>query len=181
MSRKYYDYVTRVVGGHGDVLPKHSWWPRHGASMTRYLLEAAKHGDGRKARGARDLLVATAAEWENYVPPAARKLQKANPRMCGHARIEREMVDAALVHDRVALERLFRQAEKNVTEQSLMYGKAIPGFPEFRFSSLMNEHLRLFLESARAHLLGELGRYEESERRRGENTVALFVLTANWF
>ena len=184
MSKKYYDYVTRVVAGHGEILPKHSWWPRHSASMTRYLLEASKDGDGRKARSARDLLVSTAAEWEAYVPASLRKVPKtpkAHPRMCRHARLEREIVDAALLHDHVALERLFRAAETNMLEQSLMYGKAIPGFPEVRFSSLMREHLVLFLESVRAHLLGESQRYGESERKRAQNTVGLFVLTANWF
>ena len=177
MSREY--YVTRVVHGGSEMLPKHSWWPRHSQAMTRYL-KAAKAGGAKEVRESRDLLMVTGAEWESMVPPAARKCRSGHGFMSDHARLEREMIDAAVLHDRIEVERLAREIERNAVGQGLIYGKAHPGFPEEKFVRLAKEHLDLFLGSVKWYLLGDAKAFAQSEEGRSAGTVELFRLTAEW-
>src|SRR5262245_25929625 len=102
MSRDDSSYVMRLIPCAWETLPRHSWWPRHVQSMTGYF-EAARSGEEEKVRVSRDLVVGVAAEWDHHVPVSVRKLcrkaQKSHGRMLEHARLERAIVDAALLHD----------------------------------------------------------------------------------
>lgn len=177
MSKEY--YVTRVVHGGSEMLPKHSWWTRHSQAMTRYL-KAWKDGNGKDVRKSRDLLMVTAAEWESMVPSAARKCKSGHGFMSEHASLERELVDAAVFSDWIEVERLALEIERNAVGQSLIYGKAHPGFPDEKFVRLAKEHLDLFLGSVKWYLLGDQKAFAGSEEKRRSGTVGLFRLTAEW-
>lgn len=181
MSREY--YVTRLVHGGSEMLPKHSWWPRHGQDMSRYLkaiFRASKEGGAKDVRESRDQIMVTATEWESMVPAAAARCKSGHGFMCEHARLERELVDAAALNDPIGMERLAALIERNAVGQGLIYGKAHPGFPEARFVRLAKDHLDLFLESIKWYLLGDAKAFAGSEERRRSGTVDLFRLTAEW-
>lgn len=174
-------YATRLLAGRGTLPPRHSWWARHGASMTRLLVATASSKESERTV-ARDLMTKTAAEWEALCEPARRAVAKGGRGlMCEHAALERSLVESAAAKDVVALQRAADALEGNAVRQSLIYGRACPGFPELKYVRLVKEHLELYLDSVRAFFDGDMTLFDDCENERKGNTIALVELTAEWF
>lgn len=173
-------YRSKLLQGRGEVPPKHSWWPRHSAQMTRYLV-LAKTKNEQEIRRARDIFTVTAVEWDCMVKGADERQKNGHGCMASHAALERELVEAALRKDTVSAGRAMKAIDKNAMDQSLIYGMRYQGFPEMVFVRLMKEHLEIYFESIKAYLDGQVRKFDESEFRRKANTLALVELTAEWF
>lgn len=177
---KDYLYRDRLLSGRGEVPSKHSWWPRHSALMTRYLILATTK-NSLEIRRARDLVTVTATEWDRMAKGAGERQKSGRGCMSDHAALERNLVDASLRKDTVSVGKIMKAIEKNSVDQSLIYGMSYPGFPELSFCKLQKEHLDLFFESTKAYLDGNMRGFDESELQRKTNTLALVELTAEWF
>lgn len=173
MTRKY-DFVTKLMSGTVEASAKMRWWPRHSRAMARYI-EMAAEKDTAVRKSVRELLMRGATEWEACV------CRPSNPLlMTEHAALEIAFVDAWARGETVVLEQTAQRMTANAKAQTEFYAAKVPGFPAPRWYAAMLEHVKLFTESIR-HLESKDGRkWNECEKRREDNTLALAEVTTEW-
>lgn len=173
MTRKY-DFVTKLMNGNSEALAKTRWWPRHSRSMARYMALATGK-DAAAGKSVRELLMTGASEWEVTV------CRPGNPLlMTEHSALEITLVDASLRKDVKAMEQVGLKLMANAKAQTEAYARKIPDFPQPLWYSLLLGHVTLFTEAIRYHMSGDGRNFDECEKRRQDNTLALARVTTEW-
>lgn len=176
MSSRRTDLASKLIDGHSNASAKLRWWPRHSREMGRYsMLAPAAPAYSAAVESTRQLIVAGTAEWEASI------VRSPHPGlMTEHARLEMELVDAALREDIPLMEKIGDALSLNAKRQAEFHAVKIEGFPKEIFTRLMMEHVGYFVDSIQRSMSADLGKYEEAERRRDLNTLALAGFTAEW-
>lgn len=172
MSKEY--LATKLMSGKSEASLKTQWWPRHSRLMARYL--ALSLGDGGAAqKSVQDLLVSGCKDWEVSV------LRSSKPGLMEeHAAYEIELIDAVVKGDLEAIDRIGGLLLQNVKSQTQLHLVKAENFPSKTWLDLFSQHVTLFIESVQWHMSNDNRNFEECERRRQQNTLALAAFTAEW-
>jgi len=173
MSREY--LATKLIAGKSDASLKTQWWPRHSRAMARYLaLSADPAGlSGRKA--VQELLFTGCRDWEVTVLRSSKA-----GLMEEHAKLEVELVNAIIRRDGPEITKIGDLLLENVRQQTTLHAAKGESFPVKTWHDLLQHHVGLFIESAEYHMQNDDRNFEECERRRQVNTLALAAFTAEW-
>ncbi len=169
------DFAAKLIAGKANASPRASWWPRHGRSMSRYLL-LSEGSTPNALKEVKDTITMGCSEWEKILPAPAR-----HGLMTIHAALEMALVDAVRLRpaDGRAIERIGDQLLENAIRQAEKYATTMVSFPETTFRKLFEEHVMLFTRAVR--LRKEKTQGQSAEEREEGNTVALAAFTAEWF
>ena len=174
-------FASRLAAGTATASKMASWWPRHVHATSEYLGLRAGGSDEAQAKGAREVLLSIAKDWESSVPCAARKRAGVS---CGlmveHATLETLFVEAALGADAAAIDRIATRMLTNAKAHGARYGHAIKGFPESRFSELLREHISLFIEAVTLRIDRNASGAVRCTKKAEENAVAIAMIAAEW-
>jgi len=175
MSRRT-DLASKLIDGHSNASAKLRWWPRHSREMGRYsMLATGAKAESAAVESTRQLIMAGSSEWEASI------VRSPHPGlMTQHSQLEMQLVDAALRGDIPTMEKIGDTLSENAKRQAEFHSLKIEGFPTEVFNRLMMEHVGYFVDSIQRSMSADLGQYEEAERRRDLNTLALAGFTAEW-
>lgn len=123
----------------------------------------------------RQLLVSGALEWDEIVCG----IRKEGP-MSDHAKLEIELVSAALKTDLVRIKRIGESLTKNVrdlVDASILRASEVPAG---RLKKLLAIHVSSFIGSVMKYMDGDEKAFVDSEHRRSENTLELAAFTTEW-
>lgn len=176
------DFVAaKLVAGTAESTKVTLWWPKHAGTLCHYAIGGGQT-DEASVQASREDVLQVGAEWENVVKVAARRRAYSRNSlglMREHASLELLLIDASILADVDKIEWASVQLEKNADAQRARYARAVRGFPERKFSSLMRGHLGTLVELLRRGIDGqEIGKpFEEFT----QNSVELGALMAEWF
>ena len=173
MSREY--LATKLISGKAAASLKTQWWPKHSRAMARYLSLSWDDGTGAGLRSVQEILVAGCKDWEVTVLRSSKA-----GLMEEHAALEIELVDAVIKRDADKIDRVGDLLLENAKRQTELHAAKIENFPLRTWHDLFQLHVKLFIESARYHMLSDDRNFEECEGRRQVNTLALAAFTAEW-
>lgn len=173
MSREY--LATKLIAGKSDASLKTQWWPRHSRAMARYLeLSSDPAGvTGRKA--VQELLFTGCRDWEVTILRSSKV-----GLMEEHAKLEVELVNAVIRRDGPSITKIGDCLLENVRQQTTLHAAKGDSFPVKTWHDLLQHHVGLFIESAEYHMRGSGRNFDDCERRRQVNTLALAAFTAEW-
>lgn len=173
MSKEY--LATKLMSGRSDASLKTQWWPRHSRAMARYLSLAWEGGGGAGLKSVQELLLAGCKDWEITVLRSSK-----SGLMEEHAALEIELVNAVMKRDAVRITRIGDLLLENVRHQTELHSAKGDNFPVKTWHDLLQLHVGLFIESTQYHMQNDDRNFEECERRRQVNTLALASFTAEW-
>src|SRR5262245_51692821 len=172
MSKEY--LATKLISGRAEASLKTQWWPRHSRLMARYLT-LSLGGGGAAQKSVQELLISGCKDWEVTV------LRSSKPGfMEEHAGYEIELVGAVVKGDLQAIERIGGLLVENVRRQTELYMAKSENFPGRTWLDLFSQHGKLFVEAVQWHMSNDDRNFEECERRRQQNTLALAAFTTEW-
>lgn len=173
MSKEY--LATKLMSGRADATSKTHWWPKHSRVMARYLSLSWEGGVGAGLRSVQDILMTGCKDWEITVLRSSKV-----GLMEEHGALEVQLVDAAMKKDVVRITRIGDLLVANVKNQTELFAAKCENFPLRTWHDLFSRHVSLFIESTQHHMTSDDRNFEECERRRSVNTLALAAFTAEW-
>lgn len=173
MSKEY--LATKLMSGKSDASLKTQWWPRHSRGIARYLSLSGEGGSEAGIKSIREMLLSGCKDWELTV------LRSSKPGlMAEHSILEVELVNAAMKDDVPLIRGIGERLLENVRRQTELHAAKGDNFPVKTWHELLQRHVGLFIESVQHHIKNDDRNFEECERRRQVNTLALASFTAEW-
>lgn len=166
--------ATHILSGKAEIPLRTRWWPGHSKAMGKLLLlsSARRQKDIDLSRGE---LIAGGKEWDLEVLG-----MKSGGPMADHARLEADLVQAAMKTDLVVMEKIGEALSHNVREISKIVSRKMPEALRDRFQILIAQHVLRFIESVTYYMDKDDKAYLASENRRSENTLALATFATEW-
>ncbi len=168
MKRK--TFADKLAAGTAEASAVGAWWPQHSCEVSAYLKAGAEPSDRKRHS---DQLITLAREWDD-------RLRDPQELMMQHAGLEIALVNAAVISDREAIDKLQQALRVNALDQMQMLCKIHRSFPAQTFASLMKEHALQLVEAVGYWMDRHPRKLSACEGKRRQNAVSLGMLLTEW-
>ena len=164
--------ATRLMSAGRELPASTRWWPLHSKNLSKFIL--IREANQKSSKRVKDDLFNGAHEWDEFF------LSLAPGPMTDHVKLEVDLVEAAIRTDLVKIKETGELLARNIDEiAEAAIGKK-PEIPGDRLRSLLADHVSGFIESVIRYMDDDEKAFRVCEKRRGDNTLALAMLTAEW-